>query len=327
MPNRFTARRSAAGVEIQGLALRHQDRRLSPRAGCSSGYTVSEIVQPLPRRFHSMKTAANRKRASRPALAFGTDDKRRVAREAVAIRAVAPVLEEQLRAQGIWELATTLEFPLIEVLARMEHTGILVDRGYLEKLNADFGAKDEDAWSEPFRSSRGRVQRELATPAAAHSLRKTWHCRKRKIKTGYSTDAAELEKLAGAHPIIDSLLEYREVSKLKNGFTEMLLALIDPKTSRIHTTYEQTTAATGRLVVDGAQSAKHSDSRRAGAPDPARFRRAARSCAPLRGLFADRAAGARASLTGRDFSPGVRAGPRLSRDHRRQSLRCRRWAT
>jgi DNA polymerase-1 len=69
----------------------------------------------------------------------------------------------------------------------------------------------------------------------------------RKIKTGYSTDAAELEKLAGSHAIVAALLEYREVSKLKNGFTEMLLALVDPKSHRIHTTYEQTTAATGRL--------------------------------------------------------------------------------
>jgi DNA polymerase-1 len=69
----------------------------------------------------------------------------------------------------------------------------------------------------------------------------------RKIKTGYSTDAAELEKLAGSHPIVASLLEYREVSKLKSGFTEMLLSLIDPMSQRIHTTYEQTTAATGRL--------------------------------------------------------------------------------
>jgi DNA polymerase-1 len=56
-----------------------------------------------------------------------------------------------------------------------------------------------------------------------------------------------LEKLADRHPIVASLLEYREVSKLKNGFSEMLLGLIDPKTRRIHTTYEQTTAATGRL--------------------------------------------------------------------------------
>jgi DNA polymerase-1 len=69
----------------------------------------------------------------------------------------------------------------------------------------------------------------------------------RKIKTGYSTDATELDKLVNRHPIVAALLEYREVSKLKNGFSEMLLGLIDPNTQRIHTTYEQTTAATGRL--------------------------------------------------------------------------------
>jgi DNA polymerase-1 len=70
----------------------------------------------------------------------------------------------------------------------------------------------------------------------------------KKIKTGYSTDAAELEKLSNAHPIVAALLEYREVSKLKNGFTEMLLELIDPTSHRIHTTYDQTKAATGRLA-------------------------------------------------------------------------------
>src|SRR5207247_9618533 len=74
-------------------------------------------------------------------LSLSDDEKSRVCREAVAVRAVAPVVEERLRNQGIWELATSLEFPLVEVLARMEHNGILVDRDYLEKLNADFGQK------------------------------------------------------------------------------------------------------------------------------------------------------------------------------------------
>src|SRR4029453_1825869 len=167
--------------------------------------------------------------------------------EAVAIRAVAPVVEGQLRTQGIWELATNLEFPLIQVLAGMEHNGILVDRDYLDELNADFGQKMttleraiQEFAGESFNvNSNLQLQRILFEKLA---LPKT-----RRIKTGYSTDAAELEKLAGSHPIGGSLLEYREVSKLKNGFTEMLLALIDAKSHRIHTTYEQTTAATGRL--------------------------------------------------------------------------------
>jgi DNA polymerase-1 len=180
-------------------------------------------------------------------LAFGADEKRRVCREAVAVRAVAPGLEAQLRNQGIWELATSLEFPLVEVLARMEHHGILIDRDYLEKLNTDFGQKMsglertiQQLAGEDFKvNSQPQLQRILFDKLA---LPKT-----RKIKTGYSTDASELEKIAGAHPIVASLLEYREVSKLKTGFTEMLLALIDSKSNRIHTTYEQTTAATGRL--------------------------------------------------------------------------------
>ena len=129
----------------------------------------------------------------------------------------------------------------------MEHSGILIDRDYLEKLNADFGIKMatleetiQQVAGENFKvNSQPQLQRILFEKLR---LPKT-----RKIKTGYSTDAAELEKLAGTHPIVASLLEYREVSKLKTGFTEMLLALIDPKTNRIHTTYEQTTAATGRL--------------------------------------------------------------------------------
>src|SRR6266508_3932059 len=129
----------------------------------------------------------------------------------------------------------------------MEHEGILVDRDYLEKLNADFGQRvtalesaiQQHAGEEFNVNSNLQLQRILFEKLA---LPKT-----RKFKTGYSTDAAELEKLAGSHPIVASLLEYREVSKLKNGFTEMLLALIDPKSHRIHTTYEQTTAATGRL--------------------------------------------------------------------------------
>jgi DNA polymerase-1 len=129
----------------------------------------------------------------------------------------------------------------------MEHNGILVDCGYLENLNSDFGNKMATLEStiqqlagENFNvKSQPQLQRILFEKLG---LPKT-----RKIKTGYSTDAAELEKIAGAHPIVASLLEYREVSKLKTGFTEMLLELIDPKTNRIHTTYEQTTAVTGRL--------------------------------------------------------------------------------
>src|SRR5581483_892447 len=212
--------------------------------GTPSGYAAEDTVK----RYLGVSLEGNRTEPGGQAtLAFGADDKQSVGREAVAIRAVAPLVEAQLRAQGAWELAAELEFPLIAVLARMEHAGILVDRGYLDKLNADFGGKMttlertiQDLAGEEFNvNSVPQLQRIL--------FEKLGLAKTRKIKTGYSTDAAELEKLAGSHPIVAALLEYREVSKLKNGFTEMLLGLIDPQTGRIHTTYEQTTAATGRL--------------------------------------------------------------------------------
>ena len=235
-----------AGVEIQGL---HCDTKIASyllEPGSASGYTLTDTVG----RYLGVSMDADKaepQTGEQTSLSFSEDEKSRVCREAVAVRAVAPVVEERLRNQGIWELATSLEFPLVEVLARMEHNGILVDRDYLEKLNADFGQKmatlertvQELAGEEFNVNSNPQLQRIRCEKL---SLPKT-----RKIKTGYSTDAAELEKLAGTHPIVASLLEYREVSKLKNGFTEMLLALIDPESHRIHTTYEQTTAATGRL--------------------------------------------------------------------------------
>lgn len=236
----------AAGVEIRGLYCDTKVAAYLLEPGSASGYTLKDAVG----RYLGASLDGNEPEpqiGEQTALAFGADQKRAVAYQAVAIQAMVPVLEQQLSDQGIWELATSLEFPLVGVLASMEHNGILVDRGYLERFDADLGEKvmalerviKEFAGEEFKVNSQPQLQRILFEKLA---LPKT-----RKIKTGYSTDAAELEKLAGTHPVIPALLEYREVSKLKNGFTEMLLELVDPKTSRIQTTYEQTTAATGRL--------------------------------------------------------------------------------
>ena len=236
----------AMGTQMQGLYCDTKIAAYLLEPGSASGYTVRDTVDRyLKITIDEDPTAPQA--GEQASLDLGADDQRRICREAVAVRAVSPVLEEQLRNQGIWELATTLEFPLVKVLAHMEHNGILIDRAYLEKLNNEFGQKMvtleetiQQLAQESFNvNSQPQLQRVLFEKLG---LPKT-----RKIKTGYSTDAAELEKIVGAHPIIGALLEYREVSKLKSGFTEMLLTLIDPRTNRIHTTYEQTTAATGRL--------------------------------------------------------------------------------
>ena len=235
----------SAGAQVEGLYCDTKIAAYLLEPGAAGGYTARDtIARYLGISIDGQPQAHSGEQTS---LCFGADERHAVAREAVALRALAPVLEEHLRAQAIWELATGLEFPLVEVLARMEHNGILVDRPYLEKLDAEFGDRmkmlERDVQQlagEDFNvNSNPQLQRILFDKLG---LPKT-----KRIKTGYSTDAAELEKLAGSHPIIESLLECRQVSKLKTGFTEMLLALIHTSTQRIHTTYEQTTAATGRL--------------------------------------------------------------------------------
>ena len=171
----------------------------------------------------------------------------RLASEAVAVQALAPVLEARLKETGSWELAQTLEFPLTEVLARMEHAGILVDDGYLGGLNQELGERMTSLQAK-VQEHAGEAFNVNSQPQLAHILfDKLGLPKTKKIKTGYSTDAAELGKLAGSHPIIDALLEYREVAKLRTGFTDSLLSLVNGQTGRIHTTYEQAAAATGRL--------------------------------------------------------------------------------
>jgi DNA polymerase-1 len=237
----------SAGVEFRGLYLDTKIASYLLEPGAAPGYTIGDSL----RRYLNVSLDEKNpelRQGAQATLDFEPEETRRVTREAVAVRTVASVLEEHLHNCGIWELATALEFPLIEVLARMEHTGIVVDRDYLEQLNADFGQKmatlertvQQHAGEQFNVNSHPQLQRIL--------FEKLCLPKSRRIKTGYSTDASELVKLAGAHPIVDALLEYREVAKLKTGFTEMLLALIDSKTGRIHTTYEQTTAVTGRLA-------------------------------------------------------------------------------
>ena len=147
----------AAGTEIQGLSCDTKIAAYLLEPGSAPGYTVSDTVSRY-LRISIDESPQEPQTGEQACLTLGEDNKRRVSREAVALRAVAPIFEEQLRNQGIWELASTLEFPLVKVLARMEHNGILVDRGYLEKLNSEFGQKMATLRPQ-FSSSRLRTSR------------------------------------------------------------------------------------------------------------------------------------------------------------------------
>jgi DNA polymerase-1 len=170
----------------------------------------------------------------------------RAAIEALAVAHVAPSLIEQIVNEEVIELFTEVEVPLVRVLARMEHVGVGIDRSELETLNRDMTAEadmlskliQEDAGRE-FNVNSTKVLREVLFEDLGLTPGK-------KNKTGYSTDQATLEKLSGEHPIIDHLLRYREVEKLRSTYGAALLAEADAD-DRIRATFNQTVARTGRL--------------------------------------------------------------------------------
>ena len=157
------------------------------------------------------------------------------------------VLNKELIAQGLVKLANEIEFPLIDVLSEMERTGVAIDVTILKTQSKELELQIAD-YTQSIYQHAG-VEFNLNSPQQLQKIlfEKLHLPATKKTKTGYSTDAGTLELLADAHPIIDQLLEYRQLTKLKSTYIDALPLLIKPITGRIHTTYNQTIAATGRL--------------------------------------------------------------------------------
>lgn len=163
------------------------------------------------------------------------------------IRNLYPVLCNKLTAAGLDNLFHSIEIPLIKVLASMENIGIKVDCKRLEAMSADITAKVELLLKEIYQLA-GEIFNVNSTKQLGSILfDKLQLPVVKKTKTGYSTDAEVLEKLAGSHPLIDKLLEYRLLTKLKSTYLDGLLPLVNAKTGRIHTSFNQAVTATGRL--------------------------------------------------------------------------------
>ena len=163
------------------------------------------------------------------------------------IKQLKPKLERELRDKSLFNLFTEIEMPLVEVLARMELTGIKLDLEILNKLSKDLEERliklIEDIYelsgcqfniNSP-KQLRGILFEKLKLPIIKRS------------KTGPSTDEEVLRKLANKHKLPALLLEYRQLTKLKSTYIDALPDLVDPKTGRIHTSFNQTATETGRL--------------------------------------------------------------------------------
>lgn len=164
---------------------------------------------------------------------------------------LAEDFQADLRKNDLLKVYDDIEAPLSPVLARMERAGVAVDKIYFEKLSRELGKKIDELTAKIHKMAGGEFN--INSPAQMKTIlfdklgiSPLGLKRTSKGKT-LSTAASELEKLCGASPIIDEILGYRELTKLKSTYVDALPLQVHPKTGRIHAEFNQTVAATGRL--------------------------------------------------------------------------------
>ncbi len=167
--------------------------------------------------------------------------------EALSALAVRDPLQRRLEEVKLDRLFRDVELPLIPVLARMEAVGVALDREALSILDREFRTEIDRLESEIYRDVGHEFN--LGSPKQLEQVLffELNLPKGRKTKTGYSTDASVLEDLRPAHPMIDKLLEWRVYTKLRSTYVEALPNLISEQDGRLHTTFHQAVAATGRL--------------------------------------------------------------------------------
>ncbi len=204
------------------------------------------VLEELARRYLSLEVAPPAA-ASEGMLDFdgraGTDE---TGRRAAAVLRLAATLEEALAARELTDLYGRIERPLVRVLARMEEAGVRVDLEFLRELAITL-TKECGELEARIHAAAGERFNVNSTPQLRHILyEKLGLTPVKKTKTGASTDADSLQKMVGEHPIVEELLRYREVEKLRNTYAEALPPLVGSD-GRIHAVLNQTIATTGRI--------------------------------------------------------------------------------
>ncbi len=178
------------------------------------------------------------------------DDAQVAGRAALGVFRLAPKLEAALDAQGMRKLYDEIENPLVRVLARMEDVGVGVDLGELQALNTRLTNEARRLQQECYKAAGKEINLNSPTQLRVLLYEEKQLVPGKKTKTGYSTDAQTLEKLADEWPaFIEPLMQYREIDKLRGTYGEGLLNEVGPD-HRIHATFNQTVARTGRLSSD-----------------------------------------------------------------------------
>ena len=161
------------------------------------------------------------------------------------------ILEKKLEEIGLIKLYREIEVPLITVLGKMEHRGVRIDSDYLVEMSHSF-AEEIDEIEQKIFEITGEVFNVRSTKQLSYILFEKMKLPViKKTKTGYSTDESVLEELAMNYEIARLLLRHRRLTKLKNTYIDALPQMVNPKTGRIHTSFNQTITTTGRLSSTG----------------------------------------------------------------------------
>lgn len=182
-----------------------------------------------------------------PSLLPAEGSQHELAGEAARVFHLTPVLEEKLGSLGMLELFKDIEMPLLATLKEMETEGVALDAGIPRALAAEAAVElaslEREIYSlvgHEFKiGSTRQLAQVLFEELGLPTIKRT--------KTGYSTDSSVLEALREEHPISQKIIDYREYSKLKSTYLDVLPALICPATGRLHCSFNQTATATGRI--------------------------------------------------------------------------------
>jgi DNA polymerase-1 len=155
----------------------------------------------------------------------------------------APKLQEF----DLQELFTKVEIPLVEVLMRIEQNGVALDEIYLAGMSQELDREMMQLEAQIYKIAGGKFNINSTKQLGTVLFEKLKLPTARRTKTGFSTDVAVLEELAPKHEMPRLILDYRQLAKLKSTYVDALPRLINPKTGRVHTSFNQTVAATGRL--------------------------------------------------------------------------------
>ncbi len=156
-------------------------------------------------------------------------------------------LEKELEEKNQTKLFTEIEMPLMKVLAEMQYEGVLVDKNMLDEYSVSLNEKVNVLVKEIYDLAGCEFNINSPKQLGEVLFEKLNLPILKKTKTGYSTDVDVLERLVDDHPVIEKILEYRTLSKLKATYVDGMLPLINPETKRIHANFHQTVTATGRI--------------------------------------------------------------------------------